>query len=474
MALTTPLRTVSDIHRFFRENETPIFFINGSDYNLMGAQTWIGQFSFITAIDYYEGHLPQLFCLKPHVPGGFSAMSLEDINTYLLNSDDVRKYIMSKARPGEKSKAIFLMFNENNEDLAKALHLDICHPPNELKQIFDDKINTVRLAEQVGVSSVPNVLSTVNSYAHLREVAGHLGEHLVVQKAFGDSGRTTFFISNESDFAACADLLTTDGEELKIMKRIKCHATAIEGCATANGTIVGPLMSEVIGFPELTPLLGAWCGNELSADIFDVHTRHKARQYVERIGDMMYKMGFKGYFELDLLIDVSDGALYLGEINPRLSGATPLTNQSDFAKANVPLYLFHFMEWMGIPFELDVAELNKHWAEHMEPESWSQLLIKHIGNDGAVVQSTPRSGIWKMQEKGVVHYDRPAILRDEISGPDECLLLCVPKVGDVRKSGQELARLMLPGRVMDESFELTSRAKSWIEAIRQTFSLQEA
>ncbi len=474
MASAMPLRLITDIRRFFEENETPIFFINSSDYNMMGAQAWIGQFSFITVIDFYEGNLPQLFCLAPHMPGGDSAMTLEEINTRLLSHDEVRRFILSKAKAGVKSKVMFLMYDDTNEQLARALNLDICHPANKLKAFFDDKINTVRLAEQASVPSVPNVLSVVHDYAHLRAVAGHLGEHLVIQKAFGDSGRTTFFISNESDFDACSELRSTDGAELKIMKRINCHAAAMEGCATASGTIVGPLMSEVIGFRELTPLRGAWCGNELGPGIFDVSTQKKARQYTERIGDMMYKMGYKGYFELDFLIDQSDSTLYLGEINPRLSGASPLTNQSSFAQANAPLYLYHLLEWMDVDFELDVADLNKRWFEHMETETWSQMLVKHLGKNGAVVESVPRSGIWKMLENGTIEYARPAVLRSEIRSDEEALLLCVPKIGDSLKQGHELTRMLLRGRVMDESFELTTRSKTWIEAVRQTFTTKEA
>ena len=121
--------------------------------------------------------------------------------------------------------------------------------------------------------SVPNVLASVESYAELRKAAKNLGKDLVVQTPFGDSGHTTYFISSEADWKRYATEITAE-RELKIMKRIDCRQAAIEGCATRAGTVVGPLMTELVGFPELTPYKGGWCGNEIFAEF--LHRRASA------------------------------------------------------------------------------------------------------------------------------------------------------------------------------------------------------
>ena len=36
---------------------------------------------------------------------------------------------------------------------------------------------------------------------------------------------------------------------------------AIDGIATNSGTVLGPLLSELIGHPQLTPRRGGYCGN---------------------------------------------------------------------------------------------------------------------------------------------------------------------------------------------------------------------
>ena len=43
--------------------------------------------------------------------------------------------------------------------------------------------------------------------------------------------------------------------------------------------------------------------------------------------------GYRGYFDLDFLIDTDSGEVYLGELNPRICGASPMTNHAAFAYA---------------------------------------------------------------------------------------------------------------------------------------------
>ena len=72
-------------------------------------------------------------------------------------------------------------------------------------------METVRIGNKAGVPSVPNALSKVESYSHLRQVCERagIGNDLVIQTAFGDSGHTTFFIANADDFARHADEIAT-------------------------------------------------------------------------------------------------------------------------------------------------------------------------------------------------------------------------------------------------------------------------
>ncbi len=139
----------------------------------------------------------------------------------------------------------------------------------------------------------------MDSYEDLRRLSADLGPDLVVQTAFGDSGHTTFMISDEEDWAEHADEIVGGGE-VKIMKRIKPRGTAVEACVTRHGTIVAPIMTELVGFPELTPYEGGWCGNEIFANAFNADLRDQARDATLAMGECLKREGLSRLFRTGL------------------------------------------------------------------------------------------------------------------------------------------------------------------------------
>lgn len=457
-----PLQGLSDIRRFFRRNETPIYFISATNFNLLGADEWVHHFKYINYIDCYDGRHPNLF-VPPEISHE-EFESIEDINNYLLEHKAVADYIQSRG-PG---KAMFLMFDETTEALAVELGLEVCLPPASLRTRLDDKLETTRIAEKAGVACVPNVLASVDSYESLCEVSRHLGPDLVVQTAFGDSGHTTFMISDEDDWREHADKIV-DAGDVKIMKRIKPRGTAVEACVTRHGTIVAPIMTELVGFEELTPYEGGWCGNEIFADPFDAALQTQAREATLAMGECLKKEGYRGYFELDFLIDRDTGEMYLGEMNPRITGASSITNHAAFALSDMPLFMFHLLEWMGVDYTLDVDEINRRWAQPENIDSWSQLVLKHTADTVGVVTQAPPTGIWRMDAQGTVSFARYDIHRYHVESEAEALFVRIAGVGDYWYEGADLGILVIRGRLMTDDFELNARAHAWIKGIKAHF-----
>ena len=251
------------------------------------------------------------------------------------------------------------MFDEETERLADEAGLDVAFPPAALRTRLDSKIVTTRLGERGGrperaERARPGARPTRSSLT-LAAGAG-LGRDLVVQTPYGDSGQTTFFIASEADWDDVADELVD--EELKVMQRIDPREAAIEGVITRHGTLVGPLMTELAGFPELTPYGGGWCGNDVFPTALSERHRELARATRRRWASGCGEEGYRGYFELDFLADADTGELYLGELNPRVTGASSMTNVTAVAYGDMPLFLFHLLEFMDVDYEIDVDELN--------------------------------------------------------------------------------------------------------------------
>jgi hypothetical protein len=458
------LRGISDIRRFFYRNERPTYFISATNFNLLGIDEWVRNFKYISYIDCFDGQHPNVIVPPDRTDRAFT--SIEDINNYLLEHKFIADYIRQRG-PGQ---AVFLFFDEQTETLCRELDLELCFPTAVLRQEIDDKISATRIGNEAGVHSVPNTLSRIDSYETLVRVSrtAGLGDDVVVQTAFGDSGHTTFFVRNEDDYRKHAQDIEAE-QEVKIMKRIRCRGSALEACVTRHGTIVGPLMTELVGFKELTPYRGGWCGNEVVADAFSRTVRDRARESTFRFGEALRKRGYRGYFECDYLYDLDSDDVYLGEVNPRITGASSMTNLAAFAHADAPLFLFHLLEWSGVDFELDVEALNDRWADPDNIDSWSQLVIKHTADSTEYITQAPPSGIWRMAADGSVSFVRVQTHRRTAADESEAFFLRIARAGDYFYEGADLGILVTPGRLMTSDFELTDRAQAWIAGIRRHY-----
>jgi hypothetical protein len=460
------LTGISDIRRFFHRNERPIFFISATNFNLLGIDEWVRNFHYICYVDCYDGAHPNVFVPTEIAHPEFE--SIEDINNYLLEHKEVIDHLHSF---GPHPVAVFLMFNERTEALCRELGIEIWFPPASLRSRCDNKMETVRIGNKAGVPSVPNVLAKVESYPQLLELcaANKLGSDLVIQTAFGDSGHTTFFISNEEEWKKYADEIVKD-PEVKVMKRINCRGGTLEGCVTKHGTVVGPLLTEIVGAKELTPYKGGWCGNEVFPGAFSEKARLTSRDYAYMFGNQLLKEGYRGYFDLDFLVDQDTQEVYLGELNPRICGASPMTNHAAFAYADVPLFFFHLLEFSGIDFDLDIEDLNRRWKDPKYINNWSQLVMKHIDESVDIVEQAPQTGIYRMDENGQVSYHRFEYRRMAVESESEAYWLRITGPGDYRYEGADLGILITRGRSMTDEFKLNARAEKWITGIKALYS----
>jgi biotin carboxylase len=452
------------IRHFFRTNETPVYFVSATAFNLLGIDRWVRNFKFVNFYDSFDGWHPNVFVPKEQSPRAFG--SIEEICNYLLGHKEVVDYVAGR---GPGGKVAFLMFDEETETLAAEVGLDVAFPPAALRHRLDSKIETTRLANEAGVPSVPNVMGRASSYREVLDLAAAagLGTDLVIQTPYGDSGQTTFFVATESDWQA--DERKMAGEDLKVMRRIDPRETAIEGVITRHGTLVGPLMAELTGFPELTPYDGGWCGNDVFQDVLTPEQRLLARERTYAVGERLREEGYRGYFELDFLADANSGEMYLGELNPRVTGASSITNVTAVAYGDMPLFLFHLLEFMDVEYEIDVEELNRRWAHPGNLDEWTQFILKQTDDAVELITEAPSSGIWRMHDDGSIAYARRDTDWHTVADSSEAFYLRIADAGGYRYPGADLGILVTRGRFLDDDHELVDRARAWITGIKSQF-----
>ena len=454
---------VSEIRGFFRTNTAPVYFVGATAFNLLGIDRWVRNFRYIAYLDSWDGGHPRVFSpkRKPYV----KFESGEEINNYLLRDPEVQAFIASR---GGRPKVALLFFDEETERICAELGYEIILPSDALRRRLDSKIVTTVLGNEAGALSVPNVLTEVTSWDTLVRVAADagLGTDLVVQTPYGDSGKTTFFVASQSDWAAHADSIV--GQQAKVMRRINNEGVAVEAVLTRHGTVVGPFMIDLAGYPELTPYRGGWCGDDLFPEALTDEHRAKAIELVRRLGGRLGQEGYKGFFEVDVLIDLDTDEVYLGELNPRISGVSSMTNVTAGAYADVPLFLFHLLEYMDVDYTVDVEEINERWRGLAAGDSWAQLVIKEPNDVVERIVAAPRTGTYQLSADGELTFLRASHDWHQLAADDECFFLRVYGPGDYRFKGADLGIIVTTGRIHAAS-GLTERCRHFIEGISSQY-----
>jgi hypothetical protein len=450
---------LQQIRQALYEYDKPIYFLDWSVSIMLGMQPYLPQMRFICATDVFAGLQPHVF-----VPPSYQYnhdLTCQEIVNELLQNEDVIDFINQNG----KGKLCLWEYDELSEKLASELGLEICASPLALRLHWDNKANTNRLAEKAGVPCVPYVLSPVENYAHLRKISKHLGERLVVQMPHGQGGKTTFFINKEADFEQHKAQIT-NGEEMKIMRYIRCFATSQEVCIIRNGTVVSPLATELVGIPELSLYHGGWVGAEILPYRFPTYIIEQAKTYSVKLGEQLREVGYLGHFEASYLIDEADGTLYLGEINMRFSGNAPVVNNANYAHRDIPLLLLHLATWLDIPCDIDVEALNTRWTEQDTLEPMSMLNFSNVYDKSV---KPLRTGIYKSEANGEVVFVRPALAPNEIKNTEEFFWYNAADMEATINKDFEFGAIFAKSNVTIQGNTLTPQAKAWVDGLTRLY-----
>ena len=169
------------------------------------------------------------------------------------------------------------------------------------------------------------------------------------------------------------------------------------------------------------------------------------------MGERLRREGYRGYFELDFLADANSGEMYLGELNPRVTGASSITNVTAVAYGDMPLFLFHLLEFMDVDYEIDVDELNRRWAHPGNIDDWTQFILKQTEDVTELITRGAELGHLADAEAT----ERIAFARRDtdwhtVADESEAFYLRIASEGQYRYPGADLGILVTRGRFMDE------------------------
>ncbi len=110
---------LSEVFTYFRKNETPVYFVSPTSFNLLGLDQWVGSFEYISYFDSFDGYHPRV--LLPTHAGPREFRSMEEVGNDLLEHKEVVDHI--RQRGG--GKLLLVMFDEETEAIANDLGVEI-------------------------------------------------------------------------------------------------------------------------------------------------------------------------------------------------------------------------------------------------------------------------------------------------------------------------------------------------------------
>ena len=134
-------------------------------------------------------------------------------------------------------------------------------------------------------------------------------------------------------------------------------------------------------------------------------------------------------------MDLDSDEVYLGELNLRISGASSMTNVTAGAYSDIPLFLFHLLEFMGVEYSLDVDEINERWRELAAVDVWAQLIMKEPEDSVERILAAPATGRYRLNEDGELSYIGVTNDWHDVTHEDEAFFMRVYGPGDYRFKG---------------------------------------
>ena len=176
---------------------------------------------------------------------------------------------------------------------------------------------------------------------------------------------------------------------------------------------------------------------------------------------------------MDILVDLDADEVYLGELNPRITGVSSITNVTAGAYADIPLFLFHLLEYLDVDYDIDADEINERWRELAAVDVWSQIILKQPTGPAELITSAPRTGQWKLEKDGSLTFRRPSWDWHGLQDESEFFFLRVYGAGDYLFKGADLGVLVTKGRLQtDDPADLTPRCRTFIDGIHSRFLSQ--
>ncbi len=319
-----------------------------------------------------------IFCLEEAVPL---------LAGKVMNSADLLAHPAVKGFLKRLPHPKYLLLYQNYPELeivAKQEGWNLLANPASLRIRVAERAFFEEMVAELDLPLIPGRIHSVEEI-HKRPYkywAETLGPRFVVQlpDIAQGGGKGTFFVRLPGEYRRLQRRLkdnTWRGVELRrasVRTFVEGDPVSMALCLTRHGVLFTRLQRQLMDLPYCghLPEDGVFCGHAWDERPWPSTLADDARTMAFKIGKYLAAMGYKGIFGVDFIIEKGERRIYPVEINPRFTGAFPMLSQLHIGKGLIPLEAFHILEFLDLPYEIEVERLN---ALYWRPLSGSHLIL---------------------------------------------------------------------------------------------------
>lgn len=441
----------------------PLGVVSTDPYNFLIYDRWFDDFRIITEVR--QDWLHDLPLKATVTPVGRTKQYGNSVSKLLrskkfvdmFKNDRRRKFVMySPLDPPYKVNPLAYLMNSPA----------IAHAYENKRYFRDEFYDSIRMPEYE--ICYMNQLDKAAAYRDLHAKYGSF----MLQDEESSGSKGTHAVHSADDYVEAIKLLKkySRGRTIVVSKFVKGEVASIQVCITQHGIFMGGIQRQLIDSKYLSnnKLEGSnkWCGGEVGGEYPDI-VQHQAQEIATIVGTELARHGYKGIFGIDLII-TPEHELYAIEINARLTGYSHLISDLQMQNGKLPFMLLHALELGNYEYKVTDMEALPSSTRYKKPASL--LVLNNPLDDGLTLPHYIRPGVYK-QVGDHVEFVREGYTLQSLRGEDQFLIICRHNEGDHVERGRRILKVMKYGKTMAKNGDLNPKARSLVNAIRNTFDL---